>query len=57
MKDRAKEVSMLGNHRLLVRFCLALLVVFVTWSVLSTFGAVEIGPNKTSAADAKLAGD
>ena len=46
---------MLGNHRLLGRFCLSLLVVFVTWRVLSTLGAVDMGPNKTSAADAKLA--
>lgn len=45
---------MLVNHRLLVRCFLSLLAVFVTWTVLSTLGAVDTGHGKASAAAAKL---
>ena len=42
---------MLPNHRLVGRVFLFIVIVLVTWSVLSTFGA---GRNQTSAADARL---
>src|SRR6266849_5978654 len=49
--SRQKEASMLPNHRLVGRVFLFIVIVLVTWSVLSTFGA---GRNQTSAADARL---
>src|SRR5438876_7758785 len=49
--SRQKEASMLPNHRLVGRVFLFIVIVLVTWSVLSTFGA---GGNQTSAADARL---
>src|SRR6266849_302960 len=47
--------NMLATHRLLLRVFVFLLVVFVTWGVLSTPGALKTWERKTFASDARLA--